>query len=45
MRVKTKIKAGKLAANHNRVGLRIALKVRSGVKSGGESLNHSRTLL
>jgi hypothetical protein len=41
MRVKSKVKAGKLAANHNRLGL----KVQSGVKSGGESLNHSRTLL
>jgi hypothetical protein len=41
MRVKTKIKAGKLAANHNRKGL----KVRTAIKSGGESLNHSRTLL
>jgi hypothetical protein len=41
MRIKTKIKAGKLAANHSRN----ALKVRSGLKSGGESLNHSRALL
>jgi len=40
MRIKTKIKAGKLAANHSRN----ALKIRS-LKSGGESLNHSRALL
>jgi hypothetical protein len=40
LKVKTAIRGGKLAANHNR-----ALKIRTGIKSGGESLNHSRTLL
>ena len=40
-KVKTGLKAGKLATNHNRA----LLKVRTGLRGGGASLNHARTML
>jgi hypothetical protein len=39
--VKTGQKGGKIAVNHSRP----RLKVRTGLKSGGNNLIHSRTLL
>ena len=41
MKVTTGLRGGKLATNHVRAGL----AVRTGLKSGGNNLNHSRTLL
>ena len=43
MKIKTKVRAGKLAANHNQA---IAgLKVRSHVKAGGVNLNHNQAVV
>jgi hypothetical protein len=39
--VKSGLRAGKLAVNHNRTGLR----VKSGVRGGKIAVNHSRVLL
>ena len=41
MKVKTGLRAGKLAANHSRVGL----AVKTGIKGGKLSANHNRPAL
>jgi hypothetical protein len=50
MRVKSGVKAGSLAANHNETLMRELPKVRgmrvkSGVKAGGLAMNHNETLV
>ena len=50
MKVRTGIKGGKLAANHNQTLLRVrprakGLRVKTGVKAGKLSANHNETLL
>ena len=42
MRVKSNVKSGALAANHNRSVK--GLRVRSSVKAGGYKLNHSQSV-
>ena len=44
MNVRTGVRAGKIALNHNQTtGRAVGLKIRSGVKAGGENLNHNQT--
>ena len=52
MQVKTHVKAGRLAANHNQTllrdrvpALRQSLEVKTHVKAGGVALNHNQTLV
>lgn len=42
MRVKSKVKAGKITVNHNQSVK--SLRVRSGVRAGGVKLNHSQSV-
>lgn len=42
MKIKTSVRAGKLAANHNQTTT--GLKVRSQVKAGKLSANHNQTV-
>jgi len=45
MRIRTELKAGKLATNHNEaMKVRTSLRVRTTLKAGGQSLNHSEAL-
>jgi hypothetical protein len=39
MTIRTQLKAGRLAANHNEV-----LRIRMQLQAGGESLNHSEAM-
>ena len=41
MKIKTNIKAGGIALNHNQT---VGLKIKSGVKAGGISMQHNREL-
>jgi hypothetical protein len=43
--VKSNVKAGGIALNHNRKALKSGLMVKSNVKAGGIVLNHNRALL
>jgi hypothetical protein len=48
MKTMTKIRAGKLASNHNETLVKAApqgLKVKTRVKAGGNQLNHNETLV
>ena len=50
MQVKTQVKAGGVAINHNQTlvrdqGPRQPLKVKTQVKAGGVALNHNQTLV
>ena len=42
MRIKTSVKAGRLASNHNQAIKR--LRVKTNVKAGAITLNHNQTL-
>jgi len=42
MKIRTNVKAGGLATNHNQTATR-GIKVKSGVKAGGLSVNHNQT--
>ena len=42
MRIKTSVKAGKLASNHNQTVKR--LRVKTNVKAGAIAANHNQTL-
>ena len=43
MKIKTNVKAGLIAANHNQTVAR-ALKVKTGVKAGGVQMQHNQTM-
>jgi hypothetical protein len=43
MRIKSNVKSGKLATNHNQTA-RKGLRVRTRVRAGGESWQHNRTV-
>ena len=50
MQVKTRVKAGQIALNHNETLVRVprptpSLKVKTHVKAGGIMLNHNETLV
>jgi hypothetical protein len=48
MKTKIKIRAGKLASNHNETLVKAApqgLKVKTRVRAGGENLNHNEILV
>jgi hypothetical protein len=45
MRIRTELKAGKLAGNHNdAMTVRTSLRVRTTLKAGGHNLNHNEAL-